>query len=61
MNAARALYALGVLCAALVGFFCPLWYLGFLPLSAGALWAAYDLVDVKESDAKPASTTRRAA
>jgi len=46
----RALYTLGVICAALVGFLCPIWYLGFAPLAAGAIWAAYDLVDVKEPD-----------
>lgn len=53
MTAVRVLYVFGVVCAALVGFLSPVWYLGFIPLSAGALWAAYDLVDVKESDGKP--------
>jgi hypothetical protein len=53
MTAARLLYALGVLCAALVGFCSPYWYLGFAALAVGFIWAAYDLVDVKESDGKP--------
>ena len=53
MTAARLLYAIGVACAALAGFFSPIWYLGFIPLACGAIWAAYDLVDVKESDGKP--------
>lgn len=53
MGLTRLLYAIGVACAALAGFLCPLWYLGFLPLSLGAIWAAYDLVDVKEPDGKP--------
>lgn len=53
MGLSRLLYAIGVTCAALTGFFSPLWYLGFLPLACGLCWAAYDLVDVKEPDAKP--------
>jgi len=59
MTAARLLYALGVICAALVGFFCPVWYLGFAPLAVGLIWAAYDLVDVKESDGKPQNPPSR--
>jgi hypothetical protein len=50
MALSRLLYAIGVACAALAGFFYPLWFLGFVPLSCGAIWAAYDLVDVKEPD-----------
>lgn len=42
------LYTIGVAAAAMVGFLCPIWYLGFVPLSVGAIWAAYDLVDVEE-------------
>lgn len=47
---ARILYTTGVAFAALVGFLCPIWYLGFVPLSVGALWAAYDLIDVEGDD-----------
>lgn len=49
------LYGLGVALAALVGFLSPLWFLGFAPLSAGLIWAAYDLVEVAggESSAAP--------
>lgn len=60
MGVTRALYAAGVICAALVGFFSPVWYLGFAPLAAGFCWAAYDLVDVKEPDDQPqGAPTRR--
>lgn len=40
------IFSLGVACASLVGFLSPLWWLGFAPLSAGLIWAAYDLVEV---------------
>ena len=54
MKLARTLYAFGVLSLALVGFFSPFWFLGFLPLGGGLVWAAYDLVEV--ADAEPSST-----
>jgi hypothetical protein len=57
MKLARTLYALGVLTGSAVGFFSPLWFLGFLPLSAGLVWAAYDLVEV--TDAQPSSTPQQ--
>lgn len=47
MSRVDLVYALAVLCAALCGFLSPLWFLGFLPLSAGLLWAWYDLIDVE--------------
>jgi hypothetical protein len=55
MKLVYSLYALGVLAASLVGFLSPLWFLGFLPLAAGLIWAAYDLVEVPgaESPTKP--------
>lgn len=60
MGLTRLLYAFGVICAALVGFFSPIWYLGFVPLCAGFIWAAYDLVDVKEpDDQSEGASTRR--
>ena len=51
-------FTAGVLAASAAGFFSPLWYLGFVPLAAGLIWAAYDLVDVpKEAlDGKPSAT-----
>lgn len=59
MGLSRALYTVGVLCAAITGFCSPVWYLGFVPLSVGAIWAAYDLVDVKEpNDEPPIASTR---
>jgi hypothetical protein len=42
------LYLLCVAAAAAVGFLSPVWYLGFIPISFGAGWAAYDLIDVEE-------------
>jgi hypothetical protein len=48
MNRVLLVYALGVLCAALAGFLSPLPFLGFVPLAAGLVWAAYDLIDVDE-------------
>ncbi len=45
------IYSAGVGCAAVVGFCSPVWYLGFGPLSAGLIWASYDLVDVPEKEA----------
>lgn len=57
MRLAHTLYALGVLSFALVGFLSPLWFLGFLPLGVGSIWAAYDLVEVKS--AQPPSTSQR--
>ncbi len=55
-----ALYALGVISASLVGFLCPWWFLGFAPLSAGLIWAAYDLDLAGVTDGKsPTSPGRR--
>lgn len=54
MRLARTLYALGVSLAAAAGFFSPLWFLGFLPLAAGLVWAAYDLVEVTDAEPPPA-------
>jgi hypothetical protein len=47
-------YTSGVAAGSAAGFCSPLWYLGFLPLSAGLLYAAYDLVEVTDADAPPA-------
>ena len=43
-------YAIGVIAGSLVGFLSPLWFLGFAPLSAGLIWAAYDLVEVPRAE-----------
>lgn len=50
-------FALGVIAAAAAGFLSPLWFLGFIPLSAGLIWAAYDLVEVP--DGEPSSAPQR--
>lgn len=50
-------YSLGVVVASLAGFFSPWWFLGFVPLSAGLIWAAYDLVEVASDE--PSSATQR--
>lgn len=46
----RLVYASGVASAAATGFCSPLWYLGFAPLSAGLIWAAYDLMEVPSDE-----------
>lgn len=53
MRLVRAFYALGVAAASSAGFFSPLWYLGFLPLALGLVWAAYDLVEVPDAESPP--------
>jgi hypothetical protein len=50
-------YSLGVGMGSLVGFLSPFWFLGFAPLAAGLLWAAYDLVEV--TDGEPSSAPQR--
>jgi hypothetical protein len=55
----RAVYLLGVVLVSLCGFFSPLWWLGFLPLGAGLIWAAYDLIDAEDADAQPSRTSPR--
>jgi hypothetical protein len=57
MNQARAAFALGVVALALTGFFSPFWFLGFIPIGVGLVWAAYDLVEV--TDGEPSSTPQR--
>lgn len=47
-------YALGVASGSAAGFCSPLWYLGFVPLSAGLVWAAYDLVEADDGDSSSA-------
>lgn len=46
-------FALGVIAASLAGFFSPWWFLGFIPLAAGLIWAAYDLVEVASDEPSP--------
>jgi hypothetical protein len=57
MRLVRTLYALGVSAGSAAGFCSPLWYLGFAPLAAGLVWAAYDLVEV--TDAEPPTAPQR--
>lgn len=52
-------YATGVGSVSATGFCSPLWFLGFLPLGAGLIWAAYDLVEV--TDGEPSSAPQRSA
>jgi len=59
VKAVWLVYALGVVAGSLVGFLSPLWYLGFVPLSAGLIWAAYDLVEVPRAESSTASQRRR--
>lgn len=60
MRRAQAVYhtifILGAGILSLAGFFSPLWYLGFLPIGACLLWAAYDfdLVEVSDGESPPA-------
>lgn len=55
-------YALGVAAGAAAGFLSPFWYLGFVPVSAGLLYAFYDLVDVEVPDGDvPSDPQRRRA
>lgn len=56
MRRVHTLYTLGVSAGSAAGFFSPLWYLGFLPLCAGLLWAAYDLAEV--TNGEPSSAPR---
>jgi hypothetical protein len=57
VNAVRFMYGMGVGFGALVGFFSPFFYLGFIPLSVGLIWAAYDLVEV-DGDEPPSAPKR---
>jgi hypothetical protein len=41
-------FTAGIVLLALIGFFSPIWYLGFAPLGVGAIWASYDLIDDAE-------------
>lgn len=57
MRRVWATYAAGVMAGSAAGFFSPLWFLGFVPLAAGLVWAAYDLVEVP--DGEPSSAPQR--
>jgi hypothetical protein len=50
----RLAYSAGVVAGAAAGFCSPLWYLGFVPLSAGLVWAAYDLVEADDGESSSA-------
>lgn len=50
-------YTLGVALVAVCLFLSPWWWLGFAPLGAGLIWAAYDLIDAEDADGNPSRTT----
>lgn len=56
MGLVRVMFAAGVLCGALAGFLSPWHWFGFVPLAAGLIWAAYDLVEVSDDDADAQTT-----
>jgi len=45
-----SLFAVGVAAGATAGFLSPWRWMGFVAIAAGCIWAAYDLVDVKDAD-----------
>lgn len=49
-------YTLGVALVAVCLFLSPLWWLGFLPLGVGLVWAAYDLIDAEDVNGNPSRT-----
>lgn len=55
-------YALAVAAGSLAGFLSPLWFLGFVPLCAGLLFAALYLIDdgeeLADGDTAPAHRRR---
>lgn len=44
MRAVWAVYLSGVAAVSCAGFFSPFWFLGFVPVGVGLVWAAYDLI-----------------
>ena len=58
MTRALVVYVVGLALLALIGFFSPVWYLGFLPLGFGALWASYDLINVEDARGDTAKPSR---
>ena len=57
MIVARLVYAAGVAAGAATGFLSPYPFLGFVPLSAGLIWAALNLVEVDGGE--PPSVPKR--
>lgn len=53
MRRVRVTYAAGVAAGSAAGFCSPLWFLGFIPLAAGLVWAAYDLVEADDDESSP--------
>jgi hypothetical protein len=51
------MYGLGVVAGCLAGFFSPLWYLGFVPLCVGLVYAALDLVEEVPDGSTPTKRT----
>lgn len=59
MKAVWLCYTLGILAAATAGFLSPAPWTGFLPVSAGLLWATYDLLEIKDADGNAQTTAAR--
>ena len=59
MSLVWTLYTAGVAAGAAAGFCSPFRYLGFVPICVGAVWAAYDLVQVGDADGDTATTAPR--
>lgn len=59
MRRVQMLFGAGVAAGATAGFCSPWWWTGFVPIAAGCVWAAYDLVDVKDADGDTARTAAR--
>lgn len=49
MKRLYSIYLLGLGLLAAAGFCSPVWYLGFIPLGAGALYATYNLIEVEDA------------
>jgi hypothetical protein len=52
-----ACYLAGVAAAATAGFCSPWWWTGFLPVAAGCMWAAFDLIEIEDADGDIANAT----
>jgi hypothetical protein len=59
MTRVHLAYTLGLILLSLPGFLCPIWYVGFIPLGVGLLWATYDLIDTEEAAGGNTSATPR--
>lgn len=59
MTKAAICYCVGIIAGATGGFVSPWPFTGFFVIAAGAIWAAYDLVEIKtDGDTKNAAPRR---